>query len=382
MKILMVTTISSTLDFLVEHMRFLLETGHRVDVACNVEDITQIKLQGLGLRVYDIPFQRSPLRKENLAAYRKIKQLVLEEQYDIMHVHTPVAAFVARLACRDIPGLKVYYTAHGFHFYRGAPFLNWAVYYPMERLASRWTDKLVTMNGEDYDRARKMKLRNNGETFLVHGVGLDIRSVWNVKNDSAAKRKELGIEHGAYVLLSVGELIRRKNFKTGIRSFARMDIPGSVYLICGRGPLEGRLKRVAEKMKVADRVKFLGFRKDIFEILKASDVFLFPSCQEGLSVAVMEAMAAGIPVVCSGIRGNIDLIQHKINGLVVGKRDLDGFVRAVKRVHRMPEYAEKFAKKNREIIGAYSVQNVLKEMESVYAAASYSPADPSLQQDF
>lgn len=382
MKILFVTTISGTIDFLVYHMRSLMDAGHRVDVACSVEDITEIKLQELGLRVYDIPFRRSPVRTDNLRAFKKIRELVLREKYDILHVHTPVAAFVARMACRNIPGLKVYYTAHGFHFYKGAPLLNWAVYYTMEKLAARWTDILITMNREDYSNAGKMKLRNNGETFLVHGVGLNTHAILAARKNAAKKREELGIAKDAYVVLSVGELIKRKNFETSIRAFARMNIQGGVYLICGRGPLERRLKKIAEELNVADRVIFAGFRKDIYEILKACDVFLFPSNQEGLPVAVMEAMTAGLPVVCSAVRGNSDLIQNEVNGLVVERRDADGFARAVERLHASQDAGRKFRAKNAEIISRYSVKSVVKEMKSIYATALYSAGDQMVLQDF
>ena len=382
MKILFVTTISGTLDFLVHHMRFLMDAGNRVDVACNVEDITEIQLQELGLRVFDIPFQRSPVRKENLQAFQKIRELVLREKYDVMHVHTPVAAFVARMACRNIPGLRVYYTAHGFHFFKGAPLLNWAVYYTMEKLAARWTDILITMNREDYSYAGKMKLRHNGETFLVHGVGLDVCAILDARRDAAKKREELGIAKDAYVLLSVGELIKRKNFEVSIRAFAKMNIPHSVYLICGRGPLEGHLIKVAQALNVADRVIFAGFRKDIYEILKASDVFLFPSRQEGLPVAVMEAMAAGLPVVCSPVRGNIDLIQNEINGLIAEKCGVNGFAKAVLSLFNSPDTARKFRAKNAGIVSRYSVRRVLKEMESIYETELYSAGNPAAQQDF
>ncbi|MEI6100266.1 MAG: glycosyltransferase family 4 protein, partial [Eubacteriales bacterium] len=319
MKILFVTTVSSTTGFLVPHMRLLLSQGCRVDLACHIRDIATIELQEMGLFVHEIPFERNPFSSNNLLAYQKIRELVLEEKYDAMHVHTPVAAFVARMACRDIPGLTICYTTHGFHFYKGAPVHNWALYYTLEKIAAKWTDMLITMNREDYLTGQKMKLRRGGSVFFVNGVGVDTNRIARASVDEYRKREELGISRDAYVLVSVGELIRRKNFETSIRAFAKMRIPGSVYLICGEGPQKTELKKLARQLKIEDRVIFAGFRRDIHEILQIAKVFVFPSLQEGLPVALMEAMCAGLPVVCSAIRGNMDLIRDGVNGFLVKK---------------------------------------------------------------
>ena len=368
MKILFVTTVSSTIGFLVPHMRYLIEKGNRVDVACNILDIDSIELQEIGLHVHDICFQRAPLSRENLRAYKMIRKLAMREMYDVMHVHTPVAAFLARMACRNIPHLKVCYTAHGFHFYKGAPLLNWAVYYTLEKLAAGWTDILITMNREDYTCAKKLKLRDRGATYFVNGVGLDVGAILRAQVDIIKKREELGIPANAYMLLSVGELVRNKNLKTSIRAFAKINIPGCVYLICGCGPDKDGLKKIAQKLKVSDRVVFAGFRHDIYEILKAADVFLFPSLREGLPVSVMEAMTAGLPVVCSGIRGNTDLIRHEMNGFVVKKEHIAGFAEAVERLHGSAELGKKFEDANKEIVCKYSIENVMRQMEAIYSA--------------
>lgn len=177
MKILFVSTISNTINaFLIPHIQLLLKQGHKVDIACNVEQEISPLLINLGCKVHEIAFQRSPLNRDNFMAYQKIKRLVLSEEYELIHTHTPVASFLTRLACKDISKIKILYTAHGFHFYKGAPIINWLVYYPLEKLAARWTDGLITMNEEDFNIAKKLQLRNRTKVYKVNGVGINFEN--------------------------------------------------------------------------------------------------------------------------------------------------------------------------------------------------------------
>lgn len=261
---------------------------------------------------YDIDFDRFPFSRKNFYAYRKLKNVILENQYDIVHCHTPVAGVLTRLAARYSKNTTVIYTAHGFHFFKGAPLINWLMYYPIERLFANFTDKLITINNEDYEVAKNWSLRKNGNVYLVNGVGIDVHKFKNINFDIDLKKSELGVPKDYKVILSVGELIKRKNHEIIIRALNKIADKKIIYLICGRGTLQNDLQKLIESLNLTNRVKLLGFRNDVAELYKIVDLFVFPSLQEGLPVALMEAMASGAICIASDIRGNRDLLNNKM----------------------------------------------------------------------
>ena len=295
--------------FFQSFIRELLDEGHTVDIATNEHDSkVPACYREWGCTVYPIHTSRSPLNRGNVKAIKQIKQLVKEQQYDLVHCHTPIAAMCTRLACRKArkKGTRVFYTAHGFHFYTGAPLKNWLMYYPVEKLCARWTDVLITINEEDYARAQKKMKAKRVE--YVPGVGIDLNKFAQNAADKSEKRKELGIPEDATLLLSVGELNENKNHETVIRAIADLDV---YYVIAGRGGLQEHLQAVIDEMGMTHRVKLLGFRTDVAELYCAADAYILPSHREGLNVSIMEAMASGLPVLCSRIRGNTDLISSE-----------------------------------------------------------------------
>ena len=191
MKILYATTVSCTMNFFKGFISELVKEGNSVELACNCDFPVDSFYDDLGLRVYDIPFSRSPLNKSNLSAYRQLKKIVESGEYDIVHCHTPVAAMITRLACRRgrKKGTKVIYTAHGFHFYKGAPKINWLIYYPIEKICSYITDVLITINKEDYTLAQK-KMRAKKVEY-VPGVGIAVNKFANPGVTKKQKREEL-----------------------------------------------------------------------------------------------------------------------------------------------------------------------------------------------
>lgn len=363
MKILYVTTISETINaFLIPHIKMLYEEGNVVDIACHIVENRPIseELIQLGCAVYDIPFSRSPLSKDNIDAYRQLKLLVRNGSYDIVHCHTPNASVCVRLACRRLrkEGLRVFYTAHGFHFYKGAPLKNWLLYYPAEWLCAHWTDTLITINKEDYALAQK-RMRAQ-QVVYVPGVGIDYKKLARTGVDRVAKRKELGIPENAMLLLSVGELNENKNHETVIRAIAGMDV---YYIIAGNGERKEYLEKVAVDVGMTGRVELLGYRTDVKELYEVSDVFVFPSYREGLSASLMEAMAMGLPVVCSKIRGNVDLIDEN-GGVLFSPKSLEDCRSAVKSVftsdmHRLGRY-------NSNKIREFGIGTLLVQMKQTY----------------
>ncbi len=323
MKVLYVATVVKThiMEFHIPYLRMLKEMGWETAVAAknDYENPADCVIPYCDT-YYDIPFERNPFKPGNLKAFRELKRVFDEGNYDIIHCHTPVGAMLTRMAAGDArrKGSKVFYTAHGFHFYKGAPLINWLLYYPTEKFLARKTDVLITINKEDYKRARKFRA---GRVVYVPGVGIDINKFSKRIDNRDEKRSELGFKPADFVLLSVGELIARKNHAVVLEGLAELKKAGKLdniqYVICGRGVLDTKLKEKAVILGILDHVHFLGYRNDVNEICNAADLFVFMSLQEGLPVALMEAMACGLPAICSDIRGNTDLIESGKNGEIV-----------------------------------------------------------------
>lgn len=313
-------------------------------------------------RYIDLPFERSPLHPGNLRVYRQLKALIDSEGYALVHCHTPVGALLARLAARKARrrGTRVVYTAHGFHFYSGAPLRNWLLFYPAERALSRLTDLLITINREDYGRAQRF---HAARTALVAGVGVDTGR-FQQGGDRAATRQALGLAPDAPVVIAVGEHIPRKNHAACIRAVAAL--PGVTLLLCGVGELGDALAAEATALGAGDRVRFLGFRRDVPQLLHAADVFLFPSYQEGLPVSLMEAMAAGLPCVASAVRGNADLIVQGEGGALCAPDDTAAMAEALGRLLADAQLRARMGEYNRRAMEPYALPAVLEHMAALY----------------
>lgn len=354
------------MHFHLPYLNMFQEEGWETSVAArnDYEDPTDCNIPHCN-HYYDIPFERSPLKFDNIRAYRALKKLLSEEHYDIIHCHTPMGGVLARLAARKYRkrGTKVIYTAHGFHFYKGAPLKNWLLYYPVEWLCAHWTDTLIAINQEDYALAKKCMHAKN--VVFVPGVGVDFTRFDEVKVNRAAMRRELGVPKDAVLLLSVGELIQRKNHEVVIRAVADLDRNDIYYFVAGQGELEGQLAFVIRTLDLVDRVKLLGYRKDIPELLKIADIFVFPSLHEGLPVALMEALACNMPVVCSNIRGNKDLVKDGVNGRIV-KNTVYGFKDGIQRLVNSIEERTGLGIAAKETVRCFELTEVLKQMRRIY----------------
>lgn len=316
-------------------------------------------------KYYDIPFERSPYHINNIKSFRMLRKLMDENDYDIIHLHTPIGGALGRLAARKSrkKGTRIIYTAHGFHFYKGAPLINWLVYYPVERWLSRYTDTLITINQEDYNRAKKFKKTN---AVYIPGVGIDLEKFNSINIDRDMKREELGIPKESFLITSVGELSKRKNHEVVIEALGQINNSDIHYIICGQGDLKDKLKILSTELGIKDQVHFLGFRRDITEINMASDLFVFPSYQEGLPVALMEAMAAGLPVVASDIRGNEDLIDQN-GGFLISPDNIKDWAKSIGRMYdETKENKYGMGIYNKEQVVKYELPNVIDKMASVY----------------
>lgn len=377
--LLMAATVPVTLRaFLVPLARHFRELGWRVDgmasgISSSAECVSAFD------RVWDIPWSRNPFDPRNLMqAAPLLREIVSREGYDLVHVHTPVAGFVTRFALRNSahePKPRVIYTAHGFHFYRGGPPVRNAIYRGLEKTAGRWTDALVVMNREDEAAAQHLGIVPTDRLRFMHGIGVDIAEydALGVKTIQVEHlMSELHVPPFSELLLLVAELIPRKRPADVIRALAKMEHRHAQLLIAGTGPLRGELAQLAGKLSVADRVHFLGFRRDIPVLLRASKGMVLASEHEGLPRSVMEAMCMETPVIGSRIRGIEDLLEDGC-GFLVEKGDCDGLARAMDHVLEEPDDARATAVRARAKMGLYELSGILKHHESLYREVLSAP---------
>ena len=371
MKILYVATVVKThiMQFHIPYLKMLKEMGWETAVAArnDYENPVDCVIPYCDT-YYDIPFERNPLKPKNITAYKALKRIIDEGQFDIIHCHTPVGAMLTRLAARKArrSGTKVIYTAHGYHFFKGAPLINWLIYYPAEKWLARFTDVLITINKEDYNRAKSFRA---GKVVYIPGVGIDLKKFSQGIGNRDEKRAELGLKDSDFVLLSVGELIARKNHSLVLESLGELQRKNQLddiqYVICGRGELETELKEKAVSLGIADHVHLLGYRSDVSELCNAADVFIFMSLQEGLPVALMEAMACGLPVICSNIRGSTDLIENEVNGLI-SKFSSSEVNERIVRLKNDEDLRERLVNASKHAISNYDIRILLGRMKDIY----------------
>ena len=374
-KVLMVACVPSMIgQFNMANIELLQKLGCQVGVACDFKDRTvwnkekvckflnQLKEKGISF--YQIDFTRSVWKvSRHFRAYRQLKNLIQKESYEMIHCHTPVAAAIARTAAHQT-GKKVIYTAHGFHFFQGAPLKNWMLYYPVEKFLSRWTDCLITINKEDYKRAKKKFFAKRTE--YVPGVGVDLRKIAETKIDKKKKREELGISEDTFFILSVGELSKRKNHKLILQALCNLKDKNICYVICGQGSLENKLKEFVLNYGLEKKVQFLGYRSDVLELYKSADLFVFPSFQEGLPVALMEAMASGIPCIASDIRGNRDLLEGEIKRNLIRSGQPERWEKHILYcIHHTKEEIQR-ARKYQKKMEVFSIKKIEARMKEIY----------------
>lgn len=379
-KALLVTTISGFVpQFEMNNVYILQEMGYEIHYASNFNNVhygsDNHRLDGTGIIKHQVDFVRSPFKlKANYKAYKQLKQVMGEEHYDMVHCHTPMGAVIARLVAKAHRknGTKVFYTAHGFHFYKGAPLKNWLFFYPVERWLAKYTDVLITINKEDYACAKRFCHKKATQVEYIPGVGIDTEKIAGIAGavDRDERRRALGLGTEDFVLINAAELSQRKNQKVILEAVKELrENYGTEVkvLLCGRGPLQQQLEQYAKEAGIEEQVKFLGYRTDVYELYAASDCFIFSSLQEGLPVALMEAMAAGLPVVCSRIRGNVDLVEDGENGYLVEVMDGSQYAEKIENVHSKSGLKEIMSENNRRSIEKYKIEEVKRKMRRIYS---------------
>lgn len=368
-KVLFVATVVGHINaFHIPYLKWFKEQGWETHVAAYAENEQERHIDHCDI-FHEICFTRSPFTFNNVKAYVALKKLIDVNDFDIIHCHTPVGGALARLAARDIRGkghTKVIYTAHGFHFYKGAPLLNWLVYYPIEKFMSRYTNVLVTINKEDYARAKRKFYTQ--VVYYIPGIGVDIKKFTGCKVSKHDKRVELGIPDDAFVLLSVGELANRKNQRVVIEALGKIKDPTFYYVIAGRGPLKNEYAKLAEKLGIEKNLLLLGSRTDIAELCRAADVFVHPSVREGLGIAPLEAMAAGLPLISTYINGMKDYTKDGVTGCCIqDPKNVGAMCMAINKMRADKTFQSECSRNNIRIAQDYGIHNSLSRMSDIYA---------------
>lgn len=376
-KVLIVTALGGFIrSFLESDIRTLQEMGYEVHCAANPNHPGAGKIleyfEEINVKFYPAHFSsNSPISKETLVAYKEIKQILKENKYDMVHVHTPIAGVITKLAARKSrkKGCKVVYTTHGFFFHRGSSKKSWLIYYNIEKLFSRITDMIITINKEDYNAAKTMKC---DQVRYINGVGVNTQRIIDVEVDKSEYRKKLGIEDDEIMVVSIGELSDRKNHQVIVQALAKLRDPKYVYVICGNdmnaAGTSNRLKEMAKEKNV--NLKLLGLRDDVPQICKCADIGAIPSNREGLGLAGIELMTAGVPLVASNVQGILDYMEDGKTGYLYNPYDADGFAEGIKKLtdrtlrESMKEACIKKAKEFDKEISVKQMKEIYKEVLS------------------
>ncbi len=371
----MVATVASMIgQFNMNNIQLLQDMGYKVDVACDFKDESvwtkertqefKKQLKDIRVQAYQIDFSRSPLKiKKHVQSYKQLKCLVQNRGYDFVHCHTPIAGAISRLVCKNTK-TRCMYTAHGFHFYKGAPLKNWLLFFPIEWVCSWMTDVLITINKEDYECANRCL--HAKRTEYVPGIGIDVNKFRNISIDKMKYKLQLDLPDDAIIVISVGELNRNKNHSLVIRALSKLKNPQIHYLIAGKGELKQELEQQAIEMGLQGNVHLLGYRRDVAELYKLADIYVLPSIREGLNVSLMEAMASGLPCVVSDIRGNKDLIEQKKGGYLIYNNDVQRYVEVIQKLCAKTKMRAKFGTFNIKKVEKYNKKRVENKMGGIY----------------
>lgn len=368
----MVTTVPVTIRaFLLPFARHFRSLGWQVDamaqgISAESECVATCD------RVWDIQWSRNVLDPRNLlAGVKRVREVVARGDYDLVHVHTPIAAFVTRFALRGLSKPKVVYTAHGFHFYRGGNPVKNAIFFNLEKLAGNWTDYLVTINQEDETAAKQNKFLPEERIYYTRGIGVDTnRYAANRVSDTdvMAIRQELNLDSEDILLLCIAEFTPRKRHQDVLNALAKLNNPQIHLALAGIGPLMAQMKELVQELGIDRQVHFLGFREDIPTLIQAAKAVLLVSQQEGLPRSIMEAMCLNTPVIGSNIRGTQDLLEDGC-GLLVELGNTDALSQAIALIVRDSAKAQAIAQKAKAKIVDYDIEQILQEYSKIFNLA-------------
>lgn len=365
-KILFTASIAKhLLRFHLPYLQWFQEQGYEVHIACSGDEDVPFTD-----KKWNVPFVRSPFSKGHVQAYKILKEVIDREAYSLIHCHTPMASIVTRLAAKEARslGTKVLYTAHGFHFFKGAPLINWLTYYPVELFTSGYADAIITINSEDYLRISK-KGSKKTNYFLIPGIGVDKGKFFPVDDQKSLQiRTTNKFNSNDFIAVYAAEFIARKNHQFIIEAISRhtKEFPKLKILFCGRGVLKEKMEALVKDKKLESTVYFLGFREDVNELFKMADIGISSSKQEGLPLNLIEEMMCGLPIVATVDRGHKEIVQPGENGYLFEQNNEQEFIAQLKKLYENPQLVARMGKKAFELSHQFEITNSLKEMAAIY----------------
>lgn len=365
-KVLFVASVTIHINsFHIPYLKMFKDAGYEVHVASNGEE----KIEYAD-KHFNLDFSRSPFNKNNIKVYKELKNIIEKENYEVIQCNTPVASILTRLAAKNLRknGTRVIYMAHGFHFYKKAPFKNWLMYYPIEKYFSKYTDDLITINEEDYKIAKnKFKAKN---VYYVHGIGIDISKFKKeISNEEKEKlRKDLNIKNDDFVLAFVGELNRNKNQIMLLKAMKDLVKENSKLklLLVGTGPLKEYFETKIKEYNLENNVFLLGYRKDVPAILSIVDLYTAMSKREGLPINILEAKARSLPLIVTNSRGQRELVKNNENGYIIEEGDIESLKEKIKILYEDAMLRKKFAENAQNDLEKYDLKNVYSEIKEIY----------------
>lgn len=370
-KVLFIASVSGFLEnFEIENIINWINLDYEVYVAANYTGNIvgvkkgDLKLNKIKIKKIKLNLTRNPLSVDNFKSFKILYELDKKLKFDIIDCHTPIGGILGRTLKIFNSQKYLIYTAHGFHFYKKGPIKNWLLYYPIEYLMSFFTDTLITINNEDYKLAKdKFKATQN---IKIPGVGLNVSKISDLKVDKVVERSKLGIKNDQIVLVSVGELSSRKNHEIVIKALGEIQDLKLIYLIAGEGKDKNKYLDLIKKYKLEKNIFLLGHREDIIRLCKISDIFIHPSRREGLGMAALEGMAAGLPLIASDINGIKDYAKNNITGINIDPLDKKGFKTAIIELSKNKELREKYSLNNLKKVKEYDISATQKIMKRLY----------------
>lgn len=363
-RILITSTDLMMVQFLLPHVMNLYEHGYELELACSevggrLNEVRD-KIGGYVKAIHEVRLRRNPLSPINFKGYADMKRVMESSHFDVIWTNEPVMGVVTRLCAKKQRkmGAKVMYMAHGFHFFNGAPLLNWMIYYPIEKIMAHYADLITTVNTEDYQRAQRFNVKR---VKYVHGIGINTERLTHA-DKRVNIRKELGIGEDDFIILSVGELNKNKNQQTIIKAISKVNNSRIHYLMCGKGCMHDKLVTLVKRLGMEKNVHFLGYRKDVVDICSQADLYVMPSFREGLPVSSLEAMYCGLPLITSNIRGLVDVNKEGKNGYLFCPTDVNGFAKGIKMMMEYPKIRKEMGARNKQEVLPFTIENTKKEI--------------------
>lgn len=351
--------------FHLPYLQWFKNHGYEVHVACSgYEDLPFVD------KYWDIPFERSPFSTKHFNAFRQLKKVIDKENFCLINCHTPMTSVLTRLASIKARknGTKLLYTAHGFHFFKGASFINWLLFYPIELYLTKITDAIICINQEDFKLIQK-KGSSNCAYYIIPGIGVNNSRFFKISTTQKnALRSKFNFKKDELLLIYAAEYIPRKNHKFIVNTVKKRPriFKNTKILFAGKGELENSLKEMVNREGLENKIKFLGFRKDIDQIYQMCDVGISASKQEGLGLNLIEEMMCGLPIIATVDRGHKEVVDHKVNGFLYPQNDEKQFCKSVLILKNKPDVTKQFSINAVAKAQKFELSNSVRIMTKIY----------------